>query len=198
MIAEGAYRKATLSLMEPGEVVSGSDCRTWAELLRPPTGDISQALTRTTSPNTGATATPHPATEQADDPMNSNAAAAPGAGLEAGPEEDTAPSGRGDGPSTASQEENQATTTKPDDPLKGVRFGALKAPSASGARPEHIGEILGVRRRAANKAREALGRLIHMTIEGKLAEEARWTTFSRTVFIGTKGGKKPRPLKMAK
>eukprot|EP00959_Pyramimonas_sp_CCMP1952_P174854 3654119-Pyramimonas_sp.AAC.1 len=36
---------------------------------------------------------------------------------------------------------------EPGHPLRGVRFAALQAPGPSGLRPEHIAELLGVRRR---------------------------------------------------
>ena len=35
MIAEGAYRKATMAMLEQGDVVSGEECIRWAEELHP-------------------------------------------------------------------------------------------------------------------------------------------------------------------
>ena len=35
MIAEGAYRKATMAMLEQGDVVSGEECRKWADELHP-------------------------------------------------------------------------------------------------------------------------------------------------------------------
>merc|ERR1711954_200643 len=82
------------------------------------------------------------------------------------------------------------------DPLRGIHFAALKAPGPSGLRPEHLSELMSVRRREANKFMNALGLIVDGIREGSLLEEARWITFSRTIFIGTKGGKKPRPIKV--
>merc|ERR1711954_435774 len=42
----------------------------------------------------------------------------------------------------------------------------------------------------------ALGRVMKRVRHGELCEEARWITFSRTIFIGKKGGKAPRPIKV--
>ena len=81
-------------------------------------------------------------------------------------------------------------------PLKGMQFGALKAPGPSGMRPEHLSELMAVRRRVANKVMQGLGALMKRTRQGELCEEARWVTFSRTIFISKKGGKAPRPIKV--
>ena len=82
-------------------------------------------------------------------------------------------------------------------PLKGVHFAALKAPGPSGLRPEHLSELLGVpRRRVANRLLKALGKLIDLIGKGRLSNDARWITRSRTIFIPKKSGKAPRPLKV--
>ena len=82
-------------------------------------------------------------------------------------------------------------------PLKGVHFAALKAPGPSGLRPEHLSELLGVpRRRVANRLLKALGKLIDLIGKGRLFNDARWITRSRTIFIPKKSGKAPRPLKV--
>jgi hypothetical protein len=78
-------------------------------------------------------------------------------------------------------------------PLRGIRFGALKAPSPSGARPEHLAELLGVRRRrTGNKLAKALDKLLERIEAGSLPEEARWLCRSRTIFLEKKTGKAPR------
>ena len=87
------------------------------------------------------------------------------------------PQGGGQAPQAAADGEH-------DHPLRGVRFAALKAPGPSGLRPEHIAELLGVRRRRlANKLLRALGRLLDAIAGGRLCEEARWITRSRSIFI---------------
>ena len=44
MIAEGAYRKATMALLEQGDVLSGAECRTWAQELHPESEHPDRAL----------------------------------------------------------------------------------------------------------------------------------------------------------
>ena len=85
-----------------------------------------------------------------------------------------------------------------DHPLKGQHYAPLKAPSASGMRTEHIGEILGIpRRRIANKVLRALGAVINMIEQGQVPEAGRWITYSRTIMIRKKSGKTPRTIKVS-
>ena len=93
------------------------------------------------------------------------------------------------GPTAPRTSREKRTRRKgPPNPLKGIHFGALKAPGPSGMIPEHISELLSVRRRVANKALAALDKLQHIVSKGGLDERARWITFSRTIFVRKKVG----------
>ena len=46
MSAEGAYRKATMAVLEQDDVLTGSECRTWAHALHPRAGDETTALVK--------------------------------------------------------------------------------------------------------------------------------------------------------
>ena len=82
-------------------------------------------------------------------------------------------------------------------PLQGAHFGPLKGPGPSGTCPEHISEILGVKRRnIASKALRAFGKLMDVMERGDLTEQARLITFSRTIFLRKKAGPEPRPVKI--
>ena len=71
-----------------------------------------------------------------------------------------------------------------------MRFGALKAPGPSGARPEHLAELLGVkRRRTGNRLSRALQTVLWRIESGEMPEEARWITRSRTIFLKKKLGR---------
>ena len=78
-----------------------------------------------------------------------------------------------------------------------MAFGALKSPGPSGLRPEHLGEMLSVRRRISNKLVDALALFTKVAQRGGLAQQARWITYSKTVMIGKKAGKTPRPIKVS-
>lgn len=81
-------------------------------------------------------------------------------------------------------------------PLRGVRFAALCGPGPSGTRPEHLAEIIGVkRRRIAARATRALAQVIDAIEAGRLCEEARWVTRSRSIYLTKKVGNEPRPIK---
>ena len=81
--------------------------------------------------------------------------------------------------------------------MRGVKSAALKAPGPSGTRPEHISELIGIRRkRTANKLLRSLGALLDQIEQGSLSENSRWITRSRSIFVGKKAGKDPRPLKI--
>ena len=163
MVAEGAYRKATMAMIAEGSILSPEDSRHWASALHPSASDAASVFTRR----------PVPSQPAAGGGPNQADAASP-----------LAPTG---------MDPEAAGLTHP---LRGVRFGALKAPGPSGMRPEHLAELLSVRRRTANKAIDALGRLLDTIMAGGLPEEARWITYSRTIFIRKKAGKAPRPLKI--
>ena len=72
---------------------------------------------------------------------------------------------------------------EPDYPLKGVRFSSLKAPGPSGTRAEHFSELLGARKRIANKLLRALGKVLNLIECGGLCPEARWIARTRTFNI---------------
>ena len=96
-----------------------------------------------------------------------------------------------DGPS------GDSSSRTPGHPLRGVRFGALKAPGPSGMRPEHISELLSVsRRRLASRLLGALGQLLDAVSRGELHAAARWSTFTRTIYIEKKSGPEPRAIKI--
>ena len=62
MVAEGAYRKATMAIIAEDSIVSGKECKTWAEALHPRSQHGAGAL---------ATRTPH---SEADPPSQSTGA----------------------------------------------------------------------------------------------------------------------------
>ena len=64
--------------------------------------------------------------------------------------------------------------------LKGVRFSAMSAPVPSGARPEHLRELIAVRdRRCSGAMLAAIGKLVEVATAGKLCEAALWIVDSR-------------------
>ena len=81
--------------------------------------------------------------------------------------------------------------------LKGVRFRAMSAPGPSGARPEHLREMVAVRdRRIAAALLEALGRFADAASKGELCDASRWILESRLVFLRKKTGNAPRPIRV--
>ena len=46
MVAEGAYRKATMAMIKQGEVITGSECGHWADVLHPRLGNQDGVLTQ--------------------------------------------------------------------------------------------------------------------------------------------------------
>ena len=46
MVAEGAYRKATMAMIKQGEVIIGSECGKWADVLHPRAASDSGVLTQ--------------------------------------------------------------------------------------------------------------------------------------------------------
>lgn len=81
--------------------------------------------------------------------------------------------------------------------LAGVKFKALSAPGPSGARPEHMRELLALRaRHISGPLFRALQELIEIAISGQLCSAARWILHSRVVFLRKKSGTTPRPIRV--
>ena len=81
--------------------------------------------------------------------------------------------------------------------LKGVRFKTLSAPGPSGARPEHLKELLACgNKRVAREFARNIGKFVAATSEGHLPEEARFILDSRLVYLRKKHGKVPRPIRV--
>ena len=81
--------------------------------------------------------------------------------------------------------------------LCGVRFRAMSALGPSGARPEHLRELVAVRdRRVAAQLLGAIGRLHEVAAKGELCAAARWLLDSRLVFLRKKSGNAPRPIRV--
>ena len=103
-------------------------------------------------------------------------------------------------PAAASDEnsfDQQPGTDRADHPLRGVRFAALSAPGPSGARPEHLKEMLSSNRRAlSNRLLGLVGRLMTAAKRGELPAVARWILRSRLIFIKKKASTKPRPIRV--
>ena len=81
--------------------------------------------------------------------------------------------------------------------LKGVRFKALSAPGPTGARPEHLRELLECgNKRTARALASSVSAFVDAAIRGKLVEEARFILDSRLVFLKKKRGNVPRPIRV--
>ena len=81
--------------------------------------------------------------------------------------------------------------------LKGVRFKALSAPGPSGARPEHLKELLACgNKRVAREFARNIGKFVAAASGGHLPEEARFILDSRLVYLRKKHGKVPRPIRV--
>eukprot|EP00972_Heterocapsa_arctica_P083697 12333821-Heterocapsa_arctica.AAC.1 len=82
-------------------------------------------------------------------------------------------------------------------PLKGVRFGPLSGPGPSGARPEHLRDMLSCgRRRPANRLLNAL-RITEALAEAGLLPDAWIATLrTRLVYLRKRRGTKPRPVRV--
>ena len=82
-------------------------------------------------------------------------------------------------------------------PMEGVRFAVLSAPGPSGARPEHLRDMLGCgRRRVANRLLRALHVTETMAAAGQLPDAWRWMLGSRLVYIQKKRSRVPRPIRV--
>ena len=81
--------------------------------------------------------------------------------------------------------------------LKGVRFKALSAPGPSGARPEHLKELLACgNKRVAREFARNIGKFVVAASEGHLPDEARFILDSRLVYLRKKHGNVPRPIRV--
>gem|GEM_PF-7075693 len=84
-----------------------------------------------------------------------------------------------------------------DSPLRGVRFGPLSGPGRSGARPEHLRDMLACgRRRHRNRLLKALRVTEALAEAGRLPEAWRWILQTRLVFLRKRHGHKPRPVRV--
>ena len=106
-----------------------------------------------------------------------------------------------DGPLQPPPQEPDISAEAGEDPLRGVRFGTLKAPGPTGLHPEHVAELLAVRqRRTARRLRCTLGLLLDAIASGSVLEEGRWLTYSRLIYLQKKRGElildTPRPIKV--
>ena len=81
--------------------------------------------------------------------------------------------------------------------LRGVRFRAMSAAGPSGARPEHLRELVAVRdRRIANALLAAIDKFVKAAIGGELPDASRWLLNSRVVFLEKKNSTVPRPIRV--
>ena len=73
----------------------------------------------------------------------------------------------------------------------------MSALGPSGARPEHIRELVAVRdRRVAAQLLGAIRRLHEVAATGELCAAARWLLDSRLVFLRKKSGNAPRLIRV--
>ncbi len=83
-----------------------------------------------------------------------------------------------------------------ENPLQGVRFAPLTAPGPSGCRPEHLKEMLGVRKRSvANRLLRLLARFAEQALAGSLPPVARWILGSNVTFLEKPETDTPRPIR---
>ena len=100
-------------------------------------------------------------------------------------------------PAPADQDANTERADRPVSALRGVRFRVMSAPGPSGARPEHLRELVAVRdRRVAAQLLGAIGRLHEAAATGELCAAARWLLDSRLVFLRKKSGNASRPIRV--
>ena len=102
-------------------------------------------------------------------------------------------SSRADAPTLDLPEPESSSKTA----LRGVRFRALSGAGPSGARPEHLRELVAVRdRRVSNSLLGALDNFVAAASKGDLPDAARWVLSSRLVFLRKKTGRAPRPIRV--
>ena len=71
--------------------------------------------------------------------------------------------------------------------LKGIHFKALSAPGPSGARPEHLRELLACpNKRVSRRLVGSLSNFVDAATRGKLIKEARFILDSRVVYLRKK------------
>ena len=81
--------------------------------------------------------------------------------------------------------------------LKGVRSKALSAPGPTGARPEHLKELLGIKnKRIARRLIQSISKFVEVASKGTLPDAAGFLLDSRLVFLRKKRGRKPRPIRV--
>ena len=82
-------------------------------------------------------------------------------------------------------------------PLKGIRFGPLSGPGPSGARPEHLQDMLACgRRRSANRLLNVLRAMEALAEAGRLPDAWGAILRTRLVFLRKRHGTKPRPVRI--
>ena len=81
--------------------------------------------------------------------------------------------------------------------LKGIHFKALSAPGPSGARPEHLRELLACpNKRVSRRLVGSLSNFVDVATRGKLIKEARFILDSRVVYLRKKNSAVPRPIRV--
>ena len=79
--------------------------------------------------------------------------------------------------------------------LRGVRFSALSAAGPSGARPEHLRDLLSARSRTAtSRMHTATAVMISNGVRETPPDYCRWILDSRLVFLKKKRSETPRPI----
>ena len=106
-----------------------------------------------------------------------------------------------DGPLQPSPQEPNINAEADEDPLRGVRFGTLKAPGPMGLRPEFVVELFAVRRRrTARRLRRTLAFVFDTFASGSVVEEGWWLIYSRLIYLQKKRGEfildTQRPIKL--
>ena len=81
--------------------------------------------------------------------------------------------------------------------LKGVRFKALSAPGPSGARPEHLREMLNcLNKRTTRRMVGSVSKFVDIAQRGRLPTQARFILDSRLIYLRKKQGAVPRPIRV--
>jgi len=82
-------------------------------------------------------------------------------------------------------------------PLNGMRFGFLCGPTPSGARLEHLRDMLRCGRRGlSNRLLQALRTTQELVAAGRLLRAWDWVLRTRLVYLKKKRGAKPRPVRI--
>ena len=73
----------------------------------------------------------------------------------------------------------------------------MSAAGPTGARPEHLRELLAVRRRrTANSLLASIRDFVATAVDEDLPDAARWILDSRLVYLRKKSGNAPRPIRV--